>query len=471
MNGNGSPLLVDWRAGNALRSQRLVERIGWYLRMRLIGAIVLGLAAPVCALGWVPVSVEPALVGASAGVLLLLNALYWLYAHRLGGTPEQELSEHTLRRFVLTQVFGDYAVLSMLSYATGTVEAPVYILFLPHIVILSLLFERRRSLAATLAASLFSGAPLYAEHLGLVPVVSAFGSEFKQEAVASLGLTIGFTVAVAVCYLVCWYTVSAVATTIRRRQSTLQEAYRRLLHTSDERSRATLRATHELKAPFVAIKSYVHALEGGYAGELPGEAERIVGRIGARCDLLLARITQILKLANLRTLEVHELPATRLDLEPIVRELAEEGRLFGADRDISVRVIVGGPPHPVQGVAEHLRTLVGEVMLNAIRYSHPGGEVDLELLQQPSAGSELRVRDRGIGIPEESVPRLFDEHFRCNNAARHSPDGNGLGLAIVGEIARLHRVAVRIDSVLNEGTTVSMKFPLPPKQQNGLGGE
>ncbi len=447
----------------------VAERLGWYLRMRLGGGLLLGLAAVVLAVGWVPVTVEPALVGVAAVALLLLDGLYWLYVRRQAA--EERLSEQILRQFVLVQVFGDYAVLSLLSYATGTVETPVYILFLPHIVIVSLRFDRPQSLAATLAASLFTAAPLFAEHLGLLPVVSAFGSRFKQEAVDSLGLTLGFSVAVTLCYLVCWYTVSAVAGSIRERQVALKAAYRRLLETSDERSRATLRATHELKAPFVAIKSYVHALSGGYAGELPDEAARIVGRIGDRCDMLLSRITAILKLANLRTLQEDELPFERLRLDSIVVAAVEEGQLIGATREVTVRVVDAGAPAWVFGVPEHMETLVGEVLLNGIRYSHPGGEVDVELRDRPSAGPELRVQDRGIGIPEDCLPQIFEEHFRCNTAARHCRDGSGLGLAIVAEIARLHGIEIDVQSSVGEGTTMTLRFPLPPEQPDGERGD
>ncbi len=437
--------------------------------MRLAGALLLGTAALLFAFRWMPVSVEPALVGAGAAALLVLDGLYWMHVRRRRAVG---MSERELRRSILVQVLGDCSVLSLLSYAAGTVGTPVYILFLPHIVVLSLLFDRRRSLTATLVAAGFSGAPLLAEHVGLLPVVTVFGSRFKQEAIESLGLTVGFTVAITVCYLACWYTVSEVAKSIRKQQSTLQVAYERLLQTSDERSRATLRATHELKAPFVAIKSYVHALEGGYAGELPSEAARIVARIGARCDALLARITALLKLSNLRTLQGDEMPFVRTRLEQIVGEVAAEGRAIGKPTEVEVRMLVEArSSYWVYGVPEHLRTLVAEVLLNAVRYSRPGGTVELELVRRPGAGPELQVRDRGIGIPEENLSRVFEEHFRCNNAASHSSDGSGLGLAMVAQIARLHGVDLQIESALGEGTTVTMRFPLPPAQPNGARGD
>lgn len=118
----------------------------------------------------------------------------------------------------------------------------------------------------------------------------------------------------------------------------------------------------------------------------------------------------------------------------------------------------------VDGDPLRLRQLLGVLLDNATRYSRPGGTVDLQLRLlegQPDEGSavELTVRDEGIGIPAQELPRVFDRHFRGEQARRHSPDGSGLGLGIARSLAQAHggRLELAADG---PGTRAVLRLPL-----------
>ena len=107
-----------------------------------------------------------------------------------------------------------------------------------------------------------------------------------------------------------------------------------LIKIDKEKTQSTLLATHELKAPFAAIKSYIYTLRDGYCGELPEKAQAVVVRIGDRCDQISNRITDIIHLSNLRTLVVTDMRLVPVDLMAIVAEEAREGAL-SASRETS----------------------------------------------------------------------------------------------------------------------------------------
>src|SRR6202008_3248958 len=112
----------------------------------------------------------------------------------------------------------------------------------------------------------------------------------------------------------------------------------------------------------------------------------------------------------------------------------------------------------VAGEGEALRTLLRNLVDNAVRYTPPGGRVDVTV-EAPPAGPRLTVSDDGPGIPPEERVRVFDRFYR---RAGTEPPGSGLGLAIVKAIAEAHGAAVsRADGPRGVGLAVSVRFIVP----------
>ena len=106
-----------------------------------------------------------------------------------------------------------------------------------------------------------------------------------------------------------------------------------------------------------------------------------------------------------------------------------------------------------------LRQALANLLGNAIRHSHDGGEVRI-MLQPVADGVEIRVQDDGEGIEAAHLPHLFDRFYQVDAARRHGVgQGTGLGLSIVRTIVELHHGTVTVASVRGSGTTVSMQVP------------
>ena len=458
----------DWGAVSAyrpdLRSHELVERARWFIHMRWLAVLACGGGAAAAALKLVPAQVEPAYFAAAAVFLAAANIVYTLVGRRfLGDEPDHR----GIQILLVVQIIGDFISLSVLCYACGTIETPLLTLFMAHIILVTLFFGRLTSLAIVAAAWLFASLPLVLEWAGAVPTLSIFGGHFKRMVTANYMVTGGFVVGIGVTFFVCWYLVSEISAGLKLRERQLEETFEMLVRIDAEKTQATLRATHELKAPFAAIKSYVYILRDGYCGELPEKAQQVINRIGDRCDQLTSKITDIIHLSNLRTLVVTEMDLKPVNLTELISKESKEGALMGEPRGVKVNNLAeDGKPVYVMGSRSHLDTLFSNLIQNAVWYSHDGGEVEISFKRKARRVS-VRIRDHGIGIPEKNLEKIFEEHFRSNNAVSHHPNGTGLGLPLVKEIVRLHGAVIHVDSEVGKGTHFTVSFDTTEPKQDG----
>jgi two-component system sensor histidine kinase VicK len=103
--------------------------------------------------------------------------------------------------------------------------------------------------------------------------------------------------------------------------------------------------------------------------------------------------------------------------------------------------------------------MITNLMLNAIKYTPPEGKVELKITSTKGF-VEIGVSDTGIGIPQEDIPKVFDEFFRAANARKIERDGTGLGLSIAKQIVERHGGRIWVKSQQGRGTTFSFTLPL-----------
>lgn len=454
----------DWQQAPSfdrpLCVSELSARISWFIQMRWVAAVLCALGSLASALNWLPVHIDYWFFLLTTVMVIATNLIFT----RLNASllRRNVLCRH-LQSMVVAQSLTDYVALSFLSYGLGGMETPVVAVFIFLIIVLTLLCEVRISLLMTLAAAFFAALPLALEYLGVLPVISIYDHPFKNQFSNSLVLTSGYILFVSLVFLICWYLVSEVTTHLRLREEQLAEAYQQMAVLHQEKSRAMLRATHELKAPLAAIKSYVNTMQAGYCGEFTDKVKDIHRRIGDRSDLLTRKITDIIHLSNLQTLMLHPEQFLELDLAAFMEPEVEQARVTGALRGIEVqwRIPSGVGQAWIRASREQLHTLISNVLQNAVTYSYDGGTVEV-WLDTDSTTVKLEFRDHGIGIPEANLPQIFDEHFRSHNAARHNPNGNGLGLAMVKEIVRLHNAQIEVASASGQGTCFTLIFNRVP---------
>jgi two-component system, OmpR family, phosphate regulon sensor histidine kinase PhoR len=260
---------------------------------------------------------------------------------------------------------------------------------------------------------------------------------------------------------------SEITSSLKLRELQVEEANRMLLQLDREKTQATLRATHELKAPFAAIQGYVYSLRDGYYGTLPERAELVIQRIGERCDRLMTMITDIIHLSVIRSRSFSEVEFAPVNLTAHLAKEVQEAAVLAEPRGIKIENLSeNAPEYLILAASRELQTLISNLLRNAINYSHEKGWVVVTLKAAPSQVT-LCVQDYGIGIPQDVLPKIFDDHFRANNAAAHNAQGNGLGLALVKEIVKVHGASIDVTSEEGKGTCFSVCFKIYQPEQEG----
>ena len=215
----------------------------------------------------------------------------------------------------------------------------------------------------------------------------------------------------------------------------------------------TANLSHELKTPLTAISGYGEILENTDVS--PEDASRFGGIIYKESQRLINLTHDIIQLSQLEEYDFKPIIDT-VDLNSIAVSCVEALSVEAQKR--SIRIQVDGKEAFIRASKPLLEELVYNLVENAIRYNVDGGEVFITV-QNNENEIVLVVRDTGIGIPESAQSRIFERFFRVDKSRSKQTGGTGLGLAIVKHSAEYLGGSVKLESIENEGTTVTVLLP------------
>jgi len=223
-------------------------------------------------------------------------------------------------------------------------------------------------------------------------------------------------------------------------------------------------ASHELRGPMTVVRGYVSMLEGGLLGDLNERGRMAVPVISAKVMEMNALIEQMIEAARLEDGALMLRPA-EIDLRDVVNEAVEAARPWVDERhEISLRT-------PERAVhvrvdAERVKTIVSNLISNAIKYSPSGGTIDCELAARGGI-ARVVVKDSGIGIAKEDLPILFTRFGRVSTSQTDHLPGTGLGLYLGRQLARLQGGEITVESAPGKGSTFTLHLPLLATQGHG----
>ena len=130
--------------------------------------------------------------------------------------------------------------------------------------------------------------------------------------------------------------------------------------------------------------------------------------------------------------------------------------LLTSANEKNIEIRIEGENFSVYLIKEDLDILLKNLLENAIRYNKQNGKVLISLVKEKHL---LSIQDTGIGIPEESLSRIFERFYRVDKSRSRKLGGTGLGLSIVKHICTNERIQIHVASKLDEGTTFTLTFP------------
>jgi len=247
----------------------------------------------------------------------------------------------------------------------------------------------------------------------------------------------------------------------------------KLQEMNNEKTKYLLYATHQLKAPFAAIQSYVDIILDGYSGQIAQRTRDIVLKIKERCELLSNVIKEMLELAKLKSRDFMDISLGKINISPILNSVVQRFKVIARIKEIQIDLIYddfylkhyNGPfssldeAFYIRGFEKQIDVLFSILIENAINYSPPNSVISI-IIKKMGTQLYIGIKDQGIGIAEKNLSNIFNEFFRSNNAVDFHKNGTGLGLSIAKEIATIHNTNIQVESVLNQGSCFSMIFQL-----------
>ena len=214
----------------------------------------------------------------------------------------------------------------------------------------------------------------------------------------------------------------------------------------------TANVSHELKTPLHSISGFAELLKNGmvmeqdtgyFAEKIYNEAQRMIKLV--QDIIILSRLDEGQENTTRSSVNLYQLAEGVIaNLEPMADKNGITIELIGQ------QVVMEGIPHL-------LNSMLFNICENAIKYNKPEGSVLVEV-SEVSGHPRITVRDSGIGIPMRDRSRIFERFYRVDKSHSKEVGGTGLGLSIVKHAARLHNAKLDVDSIVGEGTLITVKF-------------
>jgi two-component system, OmpR family, phosphate regulon sensor histidine kinase PhoR len=218
-------------------------------------------------------------------------------------------------------------------------------------------------------------------------------------------------------------------------------------------------ASHDLRTPLTSIIGYVEVLSDGGTGPVDPDQAKMLDAVERNVRRLRTMVEDMLTMSTIE-LGAFTSRLRPLDLTTLVSAAADVIRPSAAAGGLAFEVSCPDHDLMIEADPEQLDRVLVNLLSNAVKYTPRGGSVALTV-DKAGDSAVVTVADTGIGIPEKDQGSLFTRFFRASNAVETAIPGSGLGLSIVRTIVANHHGDLSVESAQNEGTTVTMRIPLP----------
>lgn len=213
--------------------------------------------------------------------------------------------------------------------------------------------------------------------------------------------------------------------------------------------------SHELRTPLTVINGFVETLQDmpQLDNDMSRRALDLMGEQTRRMEGLVNDLLTLSRLENTNNTLAEEV----VDVSSLLQSILQEGQALSAGKHPMTLAL--DSTANLQGNTAELRSAFGNLVSNAVRYTPQGGEIVIRWAEHHNGSLIFSVRDSGIGVSPEHIPRLTERFYRVDRSRSRETGGTGLGLAIVKHIVSRHQGHLEIVSEEGKGSTFSIVFP------------
>ena len=206
---------------------------------------------------------------------------------------------------------------------------------------------------------------------------------------------------------------------------------------------------HELKTPLALMQAQIESFPIDNPDIKP-ETELFLKSLGEQIERLNQMSKTLLEIANLNNIPLNE----QVELNPMVEEIIADLSLLADKKNITLSTTGNST---ITGSDTLIYQMIYNLVENAIKYNKQDGSVSINI-NNDDKYTYIQVKDTGSGIPKEYQETIFQPFFRIDKSRNRQFGGVGLGLALVYEIAKLHKASVYVKDSNNSGTTIEVKM-------------
>ena len=380
-------------------------------------------------------------------VLAIANYLIFIYLKK---KPPTYLKKE--ENIVLLQIAIDYFLLTVLIHLTGGIDSPFHFFYLFHIIIASVIFERKYPAFIIAAVSVLIFSVLVV--LEYWQIIEHFGNGTK--AFSYIDIAFALTV-----FYVTIFASTYISVTLMMRHKKVKDlifAQNEELEKSEKEKMLFFRfVSHELKSPIIAVQSAINVVLDVMNTDLKPKAIDMLERGRKRTAQMIEILKDLVLLSYDENADSHE-PEMVVPCENIP-EIVDYYRPIAEEKNIQLIETVCKQRKGFQLDKFAFEKIITNLISNAVRYTPNGGKVTIKT-DLDDKFWYLIVSDTGIGIPKKEQKHIFEEFYRTTNGKKFDAVGTGLGMSIIKKLVEQNNGEVFLKSEVGKGSTFKVRFPL-----------
>ncbi|MCC6978973.1 MAG: CHASE3 domain-containing protein [Candidatus Melainabacteria bacterium] len=239
----------------------------------------------------------------------------------------------------------------------------------------------------------------------------------------------------------------------------LDTVFHEMSHALDEASKykqeMLAMVSHDLRSPLMSVQLSLAMLKAGKLGDLPADASKEAGIAEQNTSRLIKLINELLDIERLESGKF-DLELKEGDLVEIVERAADSVEALAREKNVSINV----PEESVSAIfdADRAMQVFTNVLSNAVKFSPEGSEVTVTV-QKAESFAEVRIADRGPGIPDDKKEKIFERFQQAGADKQKEKSGSGLGLAIARALMVEHKGSIAVENNSEGGSVFVLRFP------------